>query len=307
MEGSIDPRKGDIRMKRTVRVGGTAFAPSAALGSGNLAQMLADIDRVAAMGLDLVVFPEVCLQGYRGGLDPRTRRETLAWLHRTAEPVPDGPAVQQIAARARSHGIHVVYGLTELDASGASLHNTAVLTGPDGHIGSYRKVHLGPGERYAWNAGDRWPVFETEIGRIGLMICYDKVWPEAARELALGGAQLVAAPAAWPVSWSGDVKVSPDLIWDLEGVRALENSVWVVTANYAGEIGGTRYDGRVKIFSPDGTVVAETGSTDEWSLAHADVDLQGGIWASHAAWLGERLSRDRRPETYRRSAAAARD
>lgn len=226
----------------------------------------------------------VCRGISKSAADTGSRREVLRSIYQTAEDVRTGPSVRSLEQRARDLGLHVVYGLTERGAIPGVVYNSAVLTGPTGYIGTYRKVHLGPTEGVAWTRGDDWPVFHTAIGAIGIMICYDKAWPEAARELTLGGAEIIVVPTAWPVSREHGTSVSPDLTWEMERIRAVENGRWVVTSNYAGTIGGATYDGQNFVIDPAGRVVASSGE-------------------ANASWLGERLYRDRRPETYRRLGA----
>ncbi|MBO9522346.1 MAG: carbon-nitrogen hydrolase family protein [Nocardioidaceae bacterium] len=266
----------------------------------NLRRHLDYLDEAADAGADLVVFPEVSLHGYPrggGGLDPRH----LAAVYAAAEPVPDGPSVVRIAERARERGLHVVYGLHEHSGSAGVVYNTVVLTGPDGFIGRYRKVHMGVVEHVTWARGDDWPVFDTPLGRIGLMICYDKMWPEAARELVLRGAQILVTSSAWgagpPVeSWDRSAWVEYFRLFDR--VRAAENARWVVSANYAGSFGESTFPGDSAILDPMGRVVAAT-PTGEVGLAVADIEVRAGIEAAYANTSGARLQRDRRDETYR--------
>ena len=153
------------------------------------------MDEAAAQGADLVVFPEISLQGYH-----RTSTGSTRSASRTPTPtpiVPGGPGVTTILEHAVELGIHVIFGLNELGDAGGVIYNTMVLGGPDGYIGKYRKVHVGITEQLTWRKGDDWPVFETAIGRIGMLICYDKMWPESCRELTLRGADILVMSTAW--------------------------------------------------------------------------------------------------------------
>src|ERR1700722_15363106 len=131
------------------------------------------MEEAAASGANLVVFPEISLQGYPPDLT-RVYPERIKAAFDNAEQVPDGPHVLAIAARAQELGIYVIYGLNELGTSPGVIYNTMVLTGPGGFVGSYRKVHVGITEQLTWRRGDDWPVFDTALGRIGMLICYDK-------------------------------------------------------------------------------------------------------------------------------------
>jgi len=265
----------------------------------NLERHIAYIDEAADDGADLVVFPEVSLHGYPaggGGLDPRH----LAHVYDVAESVTDGPNVRRIADHARDRGIFVVHGLHERSGTPGIVFNSVVLTGPDGFVGSYRKVHMGAVEHVTWTRGEEWPVFDTPLGRIGMMICYDKMWPEAARELVLRGAQILVTSSAWGAgpsveSWDRSAWIEYYRLFDR--VRAAENARWVVSSNYAGSFGTSLFPGDSAILDPMGKVVAST-PTGEIGLAFADLDVDGGIEAAYANTSGARLRRDRRDETY---------
>jgi predicted amidohydrolase len=258
--------------------------------SANLRNILACLDAAAAVGARLAVFPETSLQGYR---TIRDRSADLLRVYDGAEPVPDGPSVRAIAERAQALGMLVAYGLNESGSRPGVVYNAAVLTGPNGHIGCYRKVHIGPSERAIWQEGDQWPVFETEIGRIGLLICYDKAWPESTRELMLGGADIFVMPTAWPRL--------PDQYDLLERARAVENHRWFISSNYAGPLGPTSYFGLSQVIDPCGNVIATSGQTTEQKMVTAEIEVRAGIETALAEFAGARLERDRRPGTYRRS------
>jgi predicted amidohydrolase len=283
----------------------TTIATVALLGSYdvelNLKQHLEYIDQAADVGAHLVVFPEISLQGYPVIHHKLQTPQVLAEAFRTAERIPDGPSVAQIVARAQERRIHVVFGLTEAGARPGVVYNTAVLTGPDGYIGKYRKVHLGLSEQVIWRAGHDWPVFETPFGNIGMLICYDKAWPESCRELTLRGADILVMATAW--GFGNDPNPDPETNVNCahyrlyDQVRAVENQRWFVSSNFCGEIEGAAFLGLSQVIDPLGRVVATTGMSDS-GLALATVDVQAGIAAALAHGQGARLVRDRRPETY---------
>jgi predicted amidohydrolase len=249
----------------------------------------------ASRQADLVVFPELALHGYR--VSPDVNPEILKEIYRQAERVPDGSNVETISTLARQLGIHIVYGLHERGERPGEIYNTAVLTGPAGHIGAYRKVHLAVTERSVWQRGDTWPVFDTELGRIGLQICYDKVWAESARELTLRGADILVVPAAWPIH--------RDYYETYDKVRAMENSRWLISSNWTGQLGGVDYFGVAQIVDPRGRTVASTGVCTSVELCVATVDIPGGIEDALVNFGGSRMRRDRQPATYTRIAATA--
>ena len=265
----------------------------------NTKNHFAMIDDAVDAGAELVVFPEVSLQGYPPDLD-RIYPQRIADAYANAERVPDGPHVLAIAEYAKQRGVHVIYGLNELGDETGVIYNTMVLTGPDGHIGSYRKVHVGITEQLTWRRGNDWPVFDTAIGRIGMLICYDKMWPESTRELTLRGADILVMSTAWcMISGEQDPETNTwvDLYKIYERARAAENSRWFISSNFVGELGGGNFFGLSQIVDPLGRVVATTGTT-EARLAVADIDVKGGIAAANALLFGARLIRDRRDDTY---------
>jgi predicted amidohydrolase len=263
---------------------------------------LAYIDEAADAGADLVVFPEISLQGYPVITAKHETPRVLADSYRTAEAVPNGPSVAAIAAKAVERGVHVVFGLTESGGQPGVVYNTAVLTGPDGHIGSYRKVHLGLSEQIIWRQGHDWPVFDTPFGTVGMLICYDKAWPESCRELVLRGADILVMPTAW--GFGNDEDTNPDTNLNAhhyrlyDQVRAVENQRWFVSSNFCGDIDGSEFLGLSQIIDPVGRIVATSGTTES-GLTLATVDIEAGIAHAMSRSQGARLVRDRRPETYR--------
>jgi predicted amidohydrolase len=150
--------------------------------------------------------------------------ETLPYInlrkkpHETAEPVP-GPSTDYFGELARKHNLHIV--LSVYERVGPVVYNTAVLVGPDAKlIGKYRKVCLPHSEIEDGIApGNAYPVFETKFGKVGMMVCYDGFFPEVARELTNGGAEVIA----WPVAGCNPL---------LAQARACENHIYLVSSTY---------------------------------------------------------------------------
>ncbi|QIN79535.1 hypothetical protein GBA65_14540 [Rubrobacter marinus] len=157
----------------------------------NLRRSLAWISLAARAGADLVVLPELA----NSGCDIRSREGAL----RLAEGVPEGPTVWAWAEAAREFGLLVVGGV--LEAEGESVHNSAVVVGPDGLLGRYRKTHFWDREKLVYDPGRVLPVFETPLGTLGLLVCYDAWFPEALRTLAMRGAEILCVPANAPDDW----------------------------------------------------------------------------------------------------------
>lgn len=191
---------------------------------------------------------------------------------------------EEIAAIARLAGdVVICVGYTENAPGGP--YSSAVCVSGDGVLGHHRKVHLPVGERDWFAAGAGFSAFDTPIGRIGMLICYDKIFPEAARRLALDGAGLIASLAAWPICcvdpapWTRrDLQVRHFNL--LDQARALENQVVWVSANQVGRFGRLRFPGQAKVVDPRGRVLARTGARAGAALAHVDAP---GVVAPPAA------------------------
>jgi predicted amidohydrolase len=267
----------------------------------------AGIEEAARAGADLVVFPETSLQGYPAAMSRADEPGVLKAVYETAEPL-DGPRAAELAAAAREAGLHVIFGMTERGPRPGVVYNTTVLAGPDGVIGTYRKVHVGIGEQLIWARGRDWPVYDTPLGRIGMLICYDQAWPESCRELTLRGADILVMSTAWslrPDEPSPATALSVEQYLLFGRARAAENQRWFVSSNFTGPLGGLEFFGNSQVIDPQGRVVAESGMAPEQSMVLADIDVHGGIEEAQASMKGHRLWRDRRPETYTHLAAPA--
>jgi predicted amidohydrolase len=204
--------------------------------------------------------------------------------HDRSEPIP-GPATDVLARKAREYRSYIIAGMLELDDG--KTYDTAVLVDRDGRIaGKYRKTHLPLAEvEDGETPGNEYPVFETDFGRIGILICWDFVFPETFRIMRLAGAEIVFLPIA------GDPGPRH---WDaVSRARALDNGLYLVAS--VGDGAASR------IVNPEGEVIAET--TDGLVSAELDLTKQSRVW-----WLsvgpadGELKSlviQERRPETYK--------
>lgn len=225
------------------------------------------IDDARGQGADLLVLPYGTLGGYIGDLrhpDPDALPPALAL---------DGPELRRVAALAGD--MVVCLGFTE-DA-GDRLFESAVCVSGDGLLGHHRKVHQPAGESLAFAAGDSFRAFDTPVGRLGMMIDYDKTFPEAARSLALDGAEVVACLSAWPASVTDRAsRMTQDRqsrLFDLyDSARAAENQVIWVSSNQTGVMGGLRFLGQAKVVGPGGDVLARTWSKGGLAVAEVDVE-----------------------------------
>ncbi|MFC4305308.1 carbon-nitrogen hydrolase family protein [Cohnella boryungensis] len=186
-------------------------------------------------GAKLVVFPELALSGYNCG----------DHFFEVAEPIP-GEATRYFEDLARTHEVHIIWGMPEKGIGGV-LYNSAVLVGPNGYIGKWRKNTLpghatdlsGPGafpDRRYFKAGEDLPVFNSALGKIGVLICYDIYFPELARMLTLQGADLI-------IGISGSPSFEKDIFEPIVKVRAMENATNFVYTNLVGKEGDTEYWG----------------------------------------------------------------
>lgn len=277
----------------------TVAAAAAAFGR-DLEQSYADIAELVeqsnAAGVDYLALPEACLGGYLsalggpGGPGP----EPIAGSTLPPALALDGPELQTIIGLAG----RLVLTLGLCEAAGSHRFNTAVTLSGDGILGVHRKVHQPLGENLSYAAGESFHAFDTPIGRMGTMICYDKAFPESARALALDGAEVITCISAWP---GARTAAAADLAQDrwkqrfdlYDRARALENQVFWVSANQSGSFGSLRFVAGAKVVGPGGEVLADTGAAP--GLAVATIDLQEGLDTARRSMFH---LRDRRPEAY---------
>jgi predicted amidohydrolase len=248
------------------------------------------IEKLAAAAREqdvrLLALPEAALGGYLTSLDG------------TADPPPalqpDGPEIQRLSRIAGD--MVMTAGYCE-DGDGV-LYNSVVCVNGDGVLGHHRKVHQPMHEGSSYRAGEEFAAFDTPVGRLGMMICYDKAFPESARTLALDGAEIVVCVSAWPGSRTNP---SPDLAQDrwkrrfdlFDRARALENQIVWLSANQSGTFGSLRFVASAKVVDPGGEIVADTGVMA--GMAVAELDVAAALAAARRS-MGH--LRDRRPHTY---------
>ncbi|GAA2078765.1 carbon-nitrogen hydrolase family protein [Aeromicrobium halocynthiae] len=272
----------------------THLAAASANFGRDLEQAYAQITHLVAEArtrdVKLLALPEATLGGY------------LSTLHTDGDgpdslpPVIDldGPELREVARIAGD--MTVVLGFCEAD--GDTRFNSAAAVTGDGVIGVHRKVHQPLGENLYYEAGEVFQAFETPVGRLGMLICYDKAFPEAARALALDGAQIVTCISAWPSSRTAGAGDIAEDRWTrrfnvFDQARALENQVVWVAANQVGTFGSMRFVANAKIVGPGGDVLATTGT--EAGLAVAGLDVEDALQTARRSMFH---LRDRRPETY---------
>jgi len=260
-----------------------------------LARVENHVVRAREQGAGLLVLPESAIGGYLREPGPDEMAPDVP-----AGLSPDGPEIARLIALAGD--MVICAGYTELAPEG--LYASAICVSGDGMLGHQRKVHLPPAERFAYVAGDGFASFDTPVGRLGMLLCYDKLFPEAARALALDGAEIICSMSAWPADRHQPARRIRDdrqtRHFDLcDSARAIENQVFVVSANQTGRWGPLRFLGSAKVVDPEGAVLARTGARE--GLAVAAVDLAA---VADARMVIDHLA-DRRPDTYTSPAAAA--
>jgi predicted amidohydrolase len=250
------------------------------------------VEAAAERGSDFVVLPELANSGYV--FESRSEARSLA------EPIPEGETAQQWIDLAATHDLYIVGGYTERD--GIDLYNSAILIGPDGYIGTHRKLHLWNEEKLWFEPGDGIQVFNTEIGRIGMQICYDQWFPELSRIQAAKGADLIAEPTNWvPINQYERTDLAENELARanyLAVSNAHVNTVWFACADRIGVERDQPFLGRSLIVEPMGTIVAGPASqSNEELLIAEECDIMDArtekVWNELNV-----IPRDRRTDVY---------
>ncbi|MDR0297661.1 MAG: carbon-nitrogen hydrolase family protein [Streptococcaceae bacterium] len=234
----------------------------------NREKMANYVEEAARASADLIVFPELALTGYNCG----------DCFFELAEKIPSGESIQFFEKLAQDLNIHIIWGMPEMSLPGV-LYNAAALVGPDGYIGSWRKNTLpghatdkaGPGafpDRRFFKNGSGLEVFDTKIGRIGCLICYDIFFPELARLLTLKGADFL-------VGISGSPAFEKDIFEPLIQARAMENTIDFVYTNLVGHEDETTYWGGGCVYTAGDAARKVPGKL----IAKADYKTEGLTFA----------------------------
>jgi predicted amidohydrolase len=229
----------------------------------SLAHTLRRIDETARERPDIVVLPEVTYPAYFIGT---TEREIAGVL-------PPAEAMARFAAKAREHGVYIAAGMALDDRQGGLANGAALFDRQGETVGTYAKSFLWHFDNNWFSHGAHWPVFETDFGRVGMMICADGRVPEITRSLVLNGAQIVLDLTAWVSSGRTPDQISTIQQEFLIPTRAAENGVWVAAADKFGvEAESVVYCGRSCFIAPSGTIVKELGPDDDAAVV-MDVPL----------------------------------
>ncbi len=267
-----------------MKIAGVQMDVSFADTKANLDKMSSLLRETRSAGAELTVFPECAVTGYCF--------ESLEEARPFAEPVP-GPAIEQMSNVCRELEMFTIFGL--LEADGDRMFNGAALVGPEGLIGSYRKIHLPYlGIDMFTTHGDRaFAVHQAGDLNVGMNICYDVSFPEGSRCMAIQGADLIALPTNWPPG----AECAANYVVN---ARAMENAVYYIAVNRVGTERGFEFIGGSSICDPSGTTLAEARGADE-EILYADIDPARARRKHIARVPGkheiDRMA-DRRPDMY---------
>jgi beta-ureidopropionase len=255
----------------------------------NVAKHMTLIDKAGAEGVQILCMQEIFTGPYF------CAEQTPRWYEAT-ERIPDGPTTRLMQETAKKYQMAIVVPLYEVESTGVYYNTAAVIDADGTYLGKYRKNHIPqvqPGfwEKYYFKPGNLgYPVFQTRYAKVGVYICYDRHFPEGARELGLNGAEIVFNPSATVAGLS-------EYLWRLEQpAHAVANGYFVGAINRVGyekpwNIG--EFYGQSYVCDPRGKVLAEAKrDTDELVIADVDLDV---IKLVRNTW---QFFRDRRPETY---------
>ncbi|ETT05807.1 nitrilase-related carbon-nitrogen hydrolase [Providencia alcalifaciens] len=248
--------------------------------TGNLQRMAQLCEQAASQGAKLICFPELATTGYRGDL-----LSTKLWDLSDFEGSETDCLFSQLASRL---DITILSGFAERGERLGEVYNAVGVWNPgcENISGVFRKVHAFGIEKQWFKSGDSFPVFETPIGKIGVMICYDMGFPEVARILTLQGAELLIAPSAWCIQ-------DRDM-WDINtACRALENGTHLLAVNRWGHEEDLHLFGGSKIVGPRGQVLCEASCESE-ALLVGEIDFR---LQAHTR-LNVPYLRDRKPLNY---------
>jgi predicted amidohydrolase len=218
--------------------------------AGNIKKIEQITTRARKQGAELIVFPELSLTGY-------VLRDEIYGL---AEPIP-GPATEAVAKIAQKANVYIVLGMPELCGKAeATIHNTAVLVGPEGLVGKYQKMYLPTHsvfeEKRYFRPGYQAAAFDTRLGRIGLIICYDIFFPEVSRLVRLEGARLLVCISASPATRRAFFET-------LTVARAMENAAFLAYVNLVGIEDGLQFWGGSRLVGPNGRILVRAKYDDE--------------------------------------------
>lgn len=235
-----------------MKVGFIQFAPVL----GDVQATIRKIDRLIhhCENTDILILPELCNSGYN------FNSYQQAW--ETSEEVESSVFVQYLRSKCKQFNLYIVVGFNE--RHNALLYNSAILIGPKGYIGKYRKLHLFMNEKDYFKPGDvGLPVFDIGLCKIGMLVCFDWIFPEVWRILALKGAEIICHPSNL---------ILPGFAQKAVPIHALTNRVYIVTANRIGTEGDLTFTGLSTIADPKGEILVQASQAKE-EVGIKDIDI----------------------------------
>ncbi len=255
----------------------------------NLETIRENVAKAKREGAQLVIFPELSLTGY----------VVRDQIYELAERI-HGPSTRFVEGLAKESKLHIIFGMPEAsEKAQATLYNSAILVGPKGFIGKYHKMYLPTHsvfeEKRYFRPGYQVAVFDTKLGKIGLVICYDIYFPEVTRLTRLKGAQLIVCISASP-------GIRRSFFETLTTARAIENTAFLAYVNMAGIEDGLQFWGGSRMIGPGGRIIAQA-KYDEEDFVVAEVDYADA--KSVEAFVP--TLRDLRPELFDKLKQSAED
>jgi predicted amidohydrolase len=258
-----------------MKIGVIQFQPQLADVFKTIQELEELIDTVSSA--DLIVLPELCNSGYN------FENYQMAW--ETSEEISDSPFIEFLSVKAAEHNMFIVSGLNERE--GDILYNSAVLVGTDGLLGKYRKLHLFMNEKDFFAPGNvGLPIFDLGICKIGMLVCFDWIFPEAWRILALKGADIICHPSNL---------VLPGLAQRGIPIHALINRIYIITANRIGQERDLKFTGLSTIADPKGDVLVQL-SEEKKEVGTVQIDVN--LARNKNITPRNNIIADRRPEEY---------
>jgi predicted amidohydrolase len=235
-----------------MKIGYMQFEPVLGEKKKNLKKIFNFLEIGAQKEADLLVLPELCNVGYNF--------ESMKEVREISEGIPEGTTTRKLSKFTKENGLYIVAGISERE--GEKCYNSSVLVGPEGFIARYRKAHLFNKEKLWFSPGrTQFKVYDIHKARIGVMICFDWFFPEVIRILSLKKAQIVCHPSNLVLPYCQTALLGP----------AIQNKIFIITANRIGVERGLQFTGMSQIISPDMKIIARSRKFDE-EIKIVDID-----------------------------------
>ncbi|MFX1508663.1 MAG: nitrilase-related carbon-nitrogen hydrolase [Promethearchaeota archaeon] len=236
-----------------MKIAAVQMHPRFANPERNRSMMRRYCEKAARQEVELVIFPELCVSGYNF--------TSMAQVHSLAEVIPEGPTSQLLIKQAEQYSLTIVAGIAEQGME-KRVYNSAVVIGPQGFLGQYRKIHLFAREKEWFTPGNEPPqVWSIPKAVIGVLVCFDWAFPEASRILMLEGCEILCLPSNLVLPYAQQAMIT----------RSIENRIFTVVANRIGTERTLTFTGRSQITSPKGAILAR-GQTQRTGLIVAKIN-----------------------------------